>query len=147
MGPNLSPPQIVDLNPGITENGLFWTIPVPQSAVAFNFGRGTASFRMTDDAIPDYRNFPNSVGLVLPPLAIVPATASFDTEWYATGPVTHLRDAAKGFVGEFKASRATIAWSAEEPTAHFRFVSDAAGTTTNPQSAVIGHERNGKFFS
>ena len=102
---------------------------------------------MTDYPIPDYGNFPNSVGLIQPPIPPVPATASFDTEWYATGPVTHLRDADKGFVGEFKESRATIAWSAEEATAHFRFVSDAAGTTTNPEPAVIGHERNGKFFS
>jgi len=102
---------------------------------------------MTNHPILDYINFPNSVGLIDPPLPTVQAVATFDTRWYATGPVTHLRDAAKGFVGEFKESRATIAWSAEEPTAHFRFVSDPAGTTTNPQPAVIGHERNGKFFS
>ena len=102
---------------------------------------------MTNYAVPDYGNFPNSIGLIQPPLPIVPATASFDTEWYATGPVTRLRDAAKGFVGEFKEARATIAWSAEEPSVNFRFVSDPAGTTTNPEPAVIGHERNGKFFS
>jgi hypothetical protein len=34
-----------------------------------------------------------------------------------------------------------------EPTAHFRFVSDEANTTTNPAPAVIGLERNGRFFS
>lgn len=101
---------------------------------------------MSNLAIPDYHDFPNSIQNP-PPIAVVPATASFDTRWQATGPVTHLRDEDKGFVGEFKKSRATIVWSAEEPTAHFRFVSDGAGTTVNPQPAVIGLERNGKFFS
>jgi hypothetical protein len=147
LGPNLNPPQVHDFNPGIAENGLFWTTPVPASAVALNLGQGTASFRMTDLAIPDYHDFLNSIGLADPPIQVQPATVSFDTRWYATGPVTRLRDEAKQFVGEFRESRATIAWSAEEPATNFSFVSDAASTTTNPAPAVLGHERNGKFFS
>jgi hypothetical protein len=47
-------------------------------------------------------------------------------------------------VGEFMHSQATIEWSMTE--AGFSFVSDAAKTSTSDQ-AVIGRERNGKFFS
>ena len=43
-------------------------------------------------------------------------------------------------------SQATIAWSAEEPAQHFRFVSDGAETTTTV-GGVMGRERNGKFFT
>ena len=101
---------------------------------------------MTDHAIPDYHDFPNSIQHP-PPIPVVPATATFDTRWQATGPVANLRDEDKRFVGTFKKSRATITWSMDEPAAHFRFVSDGADTTTNPQPAVIGLERNGKFFT
>jgi|SwirhirootsSR3_FD_contig_41_4750640_length_702_multi_6_in_0_out_0_1 hypothetical protein len=102
---------------------------------------------MTNYAIPDYGNFPNSAGLIKPPIPPVPARASFDTEWFGAGPVTHLRDQEKRFVGEFKATNATIVWSAVEPSVNFSFVSDPANTTTAVGTPVIGHERNGKFFS
>jgi hypothetical protein len=116
--------------------------------VDFNFGRGTASFRMRNVVIDDYHDFPNSIGLANPAIPVVHgSTVSFDTRWQATKPVIHLRDVDKGFVGEFLESKATIAWSARSPATHFRFVSDAPETTTNPQPAAIGHERNGKFFA
>ena len=103
---------------------------------------------MTDLVIDDYHDFLNSIGLVDPPIPVVHGSrVSFDTRWQATGPVTQLRDTAKDFGGQFRESRATIAWSAESAATHFRFVSDPAHTTYNPQPAVIGHERNGKFFS
>jgi hypothetical protein len=103
---------------------------------------------MHDLVIDDYHDFLNSVGLADQPIPVIHgSTVSFDTRWQATGPVVHLRDTTNRFVGDFKQSLATIAWSAEEPATHFRFVSDEASTTTNPQPAAIGIERNGKFFS
>ena len=60
--------------------------------------------------------------------------------------VEWLTDSTNRFTGEFADSTATIAWSASQASTGFTFTSDPAlGSTT--VSGVIGHERNGKFFS
>ena len=74
-----------------------------------------------------------------------PATVSYDLEW--TGPVTErrkIRDAATGFAGEFFATSAKMSWSAH--TAGFSFTSDPA-STSHSTAALLGTERNGRFFS
>lgn len=135
-----------DYNPGIASNGLFWTIPVPPDAGGIDLARGTAFFHMTRVAIPDFHDFFNSLGFGNPPVPVVPGYVSFDTRWHATGPLVGIRDVGKHFVGEFRDSVATIAWSASTPAQHFHFVSDPRGTTRTI-GAAIGHERNGEFFT
>ena len=135
--------QVHDNEPGIMPNGLFWTIPVPSSAVEMHLGQGTARFHMTNLAITDFHDFANSI-TPNPPIPPVPATVSFDTRWKATKPLAQVRDATNGFVGDFMNSQATIVWSMNE--ANFSFVSDGA-ETSKTVSGVIGQERNGKFFS
>jgi hypothetical protein len=138
--------QVHDNEPGIMPNGVFWTIPVPSSAVEMHLGEGTARFHMTNLAITDFHDFANSIGSVQPPIPTVPVTVSFDTRWRATKPLAQVRDATNHFVGEFMHSQATIEWSVQEPAKNFSFVSNPASTSTTVGGA-IGRERNGKFFS
>lgn len=55
-----------------------------------------------------------------------------------------MRNTAHGFAGEFRESRATLAWSGSTDTS--KFVS-APAATSNSIYGFIGRERNGVFFS
>jgi hypothetical protein len=134
------------MNPGIAPSGLFWTIPIPSNSVRTNLGAGTASMRMNDLTVPDFGNIVNTIGALNPPIPTIDSTASFDVHWQGKGALTRLSDAANGFNGMFIDSNATIAWTAEQPSTHFQFVSADADTSTTV-SAVIGFERNGRFFN
>jgi hypothetical protein len=46
--------QIHDFNPGITESGLFWTIPISADTIKVNFAAGKASFQVSDVDVEDY---------------------------------------------------------------------------------------------
>jgi hypothetical protein len=95
--------------------------------------------------LEDFFSIPNGLFRFLHPPS-VPAEASFDIKW--SGPITERRsisDPANGFEGEFLANQATMSWSAE--SADFSFVSDAAKTSKSvPGGALLGKERNGRFF-
>jgi len=138
--------QIHDFNLGIAPNGLFWSTPsFPTANVSLDLARGTASMRAHDWSINDYTNLANSAGDLVPPIAPIPASVSFDAEWTAIGAPTAINDSTNGFRGVYRNSSATLAWSAHEPVAHFRFDSAAASTSTTV-SGVIGREFNGKFY-
>ncbi len=141
----VGPDQVHDFNPGIKPSGLFWTVPYSSSNVAIHLGARTASLHGRNVSIPDYHDFLNSVGVESPPIPVVPATVSFDVHWKGKGPLTRVSDPKNGFDGMFADSNAWISWSADEPAKGFRYVSDAASTSTTV-SGVIGHERNGVFF-
>ncbi len=109
-----------------------------------DLGAGTARFRMANMAIPDFHDFPNSIGAATRPMPATPASATFDVRWQASKRVIPLRDSVNGYAGEFMESEATIAWSVEQPAQRFRFATDGAGTET--VGGVIGRERNGAYF-
>jgi hypothetical protein len=74
----------------------------------------------------------------------VPATVSYELRW--NGPVTReisVRDTDYGFRGLFKENTVSLTWSASR--AGFKFVSDAANTST-VLFAELGRESNGVFF-
>jgi hypothetical protein len=135
--------QVHDFNPGIGADGLFWTLPVPRNSVAIDLDAGTAAFQMTNLAMPDFHDIVNSLS---PNPTSTPGFVSFDVRWQATSGLMTLRDASVGFTGEFRKSTATIWWSANEPAQQFQFESDPAATSTTVNTAVMGHERNGRFF-
>jgi hypothetical protein len=56
--------QIHDFNPGVDSRGVFWTTRISENLTSINPERGTARFHATHMAIPDFRHFPNSLGLV-----------------------------------------------------------------------------------
>jgi hypothetical protein len=131
--------QIHDYNPGIAANGLFWTIPIADSAIDVNPGKGQASLRATNLAIPDYHDFVNS----LYPATSVPAVVSFDARWHDIQSRRNAKEPDFGFAGEFVVTAATIEWSSQQ--AGFRFQSDPASTSVS-EYAIVGNERNGVFF-
>lgn len=131
--------QVHDFNPG-TDNGLFWTVPVPGDKVSADIQNGSASLGLTNFDVEDYHNLHNA--LVDGPSD--PATVSFEMSWTAIGDPMNVTDPVHHFDGRFSLAEVQIAWSAT--TANFTFVSDPASTTHNVRS-VIGHERNGIFFT
>ena len=125
-------------------NGLFWTVPIMPDAIEMNLAAGTARFHMTDMAIPDFHDFANSIGSAKPPIPTSQASATFDVRWQARTPAIPLSDPVAGYAGDFRDSQATISWSVEQPSQHFRFVTDNAATKT--VGGVMGRERNGTYF-
>ena len=71
--------QIHDFNPGIAENGLFWTIPLPESSLDVHFGKGTGSLHVSGLDVEDYHDIVNA----LQDGPSVEATVSFDIHWLA----------------------------------------------------------------
>jgi hypothetical protein len=135
-----------DFDPGITPypGGLLWTVQVANSAVSdVDVDDGEARYAVSNMHLTDFFNIPNALFHFLNPVS-TPAVATFDVRW--SGPVTErksVRDATLGFAGEFVSSSATMTWSAHSSS--FSFESDPKGTTS--VTAVLGHERNGVFFS
>ena len=131
--------QVHDFNPG-TDNGLFWTVPVPGDKVTADVAHGSASLALTDFDVEDYHNLLNA----LQDGPSDPASVSFEMSWKANSPPMNVTDPVHHFDGRFTLCDVQIEWSATAP--NFTFVSDPASTTHNVRS-VIGHERNGVFFS
>ncbi len=114
---------------------------VADDAVTAEPGAGRATLAVLDAAMFDFFSIPNALFRFVPG---VPAHASFDLVW--TGPVTNrksISDVATGFEGQFVATSAIMGWSAHTDT--FSFVSDPA-STSHSVAAVLGTERNGRFF-
>jgi hypothetical protein len=120
-------------------------MPIPRDSVSTNLGAGTASMRLHDLSIPDFTNILNAVGALNPPIPPIDSTVSFDVRWHGKSAPQRVRDAENHFAGVFIDSNATIAWSANQPSTNFQFVSAAADTSTTV-AAVIGFEHNGRFF-
>lgn len=137
VGPGV--PQIHDYNPGVTASGLFWTIKVPDRAVAVDSSVSTASYVQQDVTLFDYVN-------VFTALAGQPAgtaIVSFDTRWKATGKRFRFRDTQKRFSGIFQRAQATLEWKAVG--SGFSFQSGPARTSRTTYAAM-GREGNGIFF-
>ena len=133
-------PQIKDFNPGVAPSGLFWTIRIPDGAVAVDAKATTARYDLNDVPLFEYTDV--WAALVGEPGA--PAVASFKSSWKATGKPLKVRDASNRFTGVYRMAQSTIEWKAK--SSNFAFHSDAAHTSTTVFSA-IGRERNGIFFA
>ena len=134
--------QIHDYEPGIQDNGVFWTVAVPASVLQHNVAAGSASFKLDNYAIRDWINFPQS----LLQLTSSPAVVSFDVRWLAASQPTrvHVRHEAEQFDYDFVTTQSTIAWSSDQED--FSFVSDPPDPAWSLWGSV-GHERNGVFFN
>ena len=53
--------QIHDFNPGITESGLFWTIPISENTISVNFAAGKAAFQASNVDVEDYHDVVNAL--------------------------------------------------------------------------------------
>jgi len=136
--------QVHDFEPGIAPSGLFWTVPVPPSAVSINPGRGRARFQMDNVAVPDFHDFFNAIGFADPAIPTLPSHVSFDVEWHGGGERLKVRDTTFDFGGSFVSVEASVTFSATNDGTGVTYTSVADGQTT--VSAGVGHEQNGAFF-
>lgn len=133
--------QIHDFNPGITLNGLFWTVVLPPDNVQVDLNAGTATLEGRDIHVKDYFNLQNAVGGggAQPNPAIV----SFKVQWQGLGGLNQYNNAALQFRGAFKEASARMEWSAR--SGDFEFQSAPLATSTSV-AAELGQESNGSFY-
>ena len=142
--------QLHDHNPGVSETGLFWTMPILSDSVALNFGKGEAAFCLSDAQMPDMHDLLTALwgggdvdGQGMPLSPVFPSTVSLDARWFDAGPKERLRDPVNQFEYHHRKTDAHIKWRAIRRGAMFE-------TDDGPQEvlfAALGKERNGIFFA
>jgi len=144
--------QLHDFEPGIAPSGLFWTIPIPPSAIEVDPGSGQARLHADNVAVTDFHNFLIAVGLSPPPPFPLPSHVSFDVRWSGTGHRHKIRQEKFGFTGHYVTGPTTISFTASNDAGEVVYSSDAHGQY-NPKvkdggagPPAVGHERNGVFF-
>lgn len=128
-----------DYNPGIAENGLFWTIPFPDEGAWIDLAAGQAEMHALSLEMPDTYTFANAA--VRGPQEM--AQVSFDVWWHSPSAVEHIRNEEQGFAATLLAVESAISFSAESET--FAYVSDPP-ETSRALYARIGYEANGAYL-
>ena len=75
--------QVHDFNPGITPNGVFWIVQVPDDAVKISPDGETLTIHLVNVPIVDQGSFPGP--------GATPATVSFDITYTKSGAPRHVR--------------------------------------------------------
>jgi hypothetical protein len=133
--------QIHDFNPGIRQNGLFWTVILPPDAVQVDLNAGTATLEAHDLHMEDYGDLENAVtGDAAPP---IPAVVSFKVEWIATDGINNWNNIAQQFRGEFRDASAQMEYQIR--TVDFDITSAPLADSTTV-AAELGRESNGSFY-
>lgn len=132
--------QMHDYNPGITEEGLFWTLLVAPESVS---ARGHhAEMCLRDQFTPDMGTFEDAVARN----PMHPATIEIDCVWKATSRTLQQdRDEENHFVFKFRPAEGSVRWRATGPSGTLHSVATVEAQET--LYGAIGTERNGVFFS
>jgi hypothetical protein len=133
-------------------------VRVGRDAIQVDFDQGKARMQVQGLQVYDDHDifnsltfglgFPGDLGTalpVIPPVAPVLATASFDVRWNDPIETAEIRNTVQGFKGKFLSTHATIEWSAEEPGFHYQ--SDTPPKSGANLISVLGREQNGVFFT
>jgi hypothetical protein len=129
--------QVHDFNPGIADNGVFWTVALPDATVQHDHVPDCrARFTVRGLEVEDYGNLINA----LRDGPSVPARVSFDTCWARGGTLVNACDEANAFQGTFRETTADMRWTGRTRATRFR-----ADTVTDQVFSLIGHEDNGVF--
>ena len=131
--------QLDDMNPGITPDGLFWTMAIPQDSVEVELREGRASMEVERVKVRDYGNFTNS----LSGGPFEPATLSFEVRWFGKAQPEDVFNPSYEVSGEFIRNSAQMEWTAT--VGQYKFVSRPAHTSSS-LFAELARERNGVFF-
>ncbi len=131
--------QVHDYNPGIAENGLFWTIPFPEASAWIDLAAGEAQMHALSLEIPDTYTFANAAARGPQEMARV----SFDVWWHSPMATEHLRNEEQGFAATLLEVQSSISFSAESDS--FGFISDPPDKS-QALYARIGYEANGAFL-
>jgi len=137
--------QVHDFNPGISSNGLFWLVQVPDDAVRIT--NDTLTVSLTDVAVVDQVQFPGGTGQNLG-IAGVPAKVSFNITYVKSGTPRLVRPASAdplspfAWAGEMwtatNSGRFSVAYNDGSFSAHGSFSSSG-------NFGEMGMERNGFF--
>lgn len=137
--------QVHDFNPGITPNGVFWIVEVPDDAVKISPDGETLTIHLENVGVVDQGSFPAGTGTT-------PATVSFDITYTKSGAPRHVHptshDPLSPFTWAGKMWTATnsgtfsVAYNDKSFSAQGSFSSDflPAGNF-----GEMGTERNGAF--
>jgi hypothetical protein len=135
--------QVHDFNADIADNGVFWTIQIPDSALTVSKNLKAATLHVENVQIIDSFTFLGEHS--------VPATVSFDITWVGSGARHHYKPGSEdptdptNFNGKFRDAVATGSFSGSNADG-FSFTSDP-GATSAGVFAEIGIEKNGSFIS
>ena len=131
--------QIHDFNPG-SDNGLFWTVPVPGGAVFADIDRAQAHLIVDDLDVEDYHDVVNAI-LDGPSLE---ANVSFKARWHGVRHRRHVHNSEHRFDLHAVQTRATLEWTGRSGSVVYRY--DPA-ETSRTEFAELAFERNGSYFS
>jgi hypothetical protein len=133
--------QITDFNPGVRQNGLFWTVVLTADAVDVDLAAGTATLRARNLPVKDFHDFENAIlGDGAPP---TPGMVSFTVQWTASGPSTHVDNPAQMYRADIREAAAQMDFTAV--SGDFEYVSAALETSTT-DAAQLGFQSNGSFY-
>jgi hypothetical protein len=133
--------QVTDFNPGVRQNGLFWTTVLGDDNVSVDLAAGTATMHADDFRLKDYHDFENAI--LENGAAPTPAVVSFTIQYTATGAVNHFDNPSQNFRGDFRDVVAQMEWSGRSGDFEYQSHPMAESTTDGGQ---LGHESNGSFF-
>jgi hypothetical protein len=130
-----------DFNPGIAQNGLFWTEVLTADAVDVDLAAGTATLHVENLPQKDYHDFENAMlGNGPKP---TPGMVSFTVQWTAQGDPTHFDNPSQNYRADVRGAVAQMDFSAV--AGDFELVSAPLETSTT-DAAQLGHESNGSFY-
>ena len=137
--------QVHDFNPGITPNGVFWIVEVPDDAVKISPDGETLTIHLENVPVVDQGSFPAGTGTT-------PATVSFDITYTKSGAPRHVRPISRDPLSPFNwagemwtatnSGTFSVAYNDKTFSAQGAFSSDflPAGNF-----GEMGTERNGSF--
>ena len=141
--------QLNDHNPGVSELGLFWTMPIPKDSVSTNLAEGRATFCLSDALMPDLHDLLTALwgggefdGEGKPLSPVFSSTVSLRARWFDAGSVVQTRDPVNRFVYQNAQTMASIKWRSVRRGVKFE-------SDDGPQEVLfsaIGTEGNGIFF-
>jgi len=134
--------QVHDFNPG-EENGLFWTVPIPNDSVAVDLEDEAATLTLSKFLIDDYGNVGNAI---TGGKEIGTAELSLHVRW--SGPTERFSFVKPDLPTPFRArgvkTGATMRWSAVETIGGV--TKTVSGKPNSANFGMVAKERNGVFF-
>lgn len=137
-----SPVQVHDFNPGIRQNGLFWTTVVSGDSVSVDLDAGTASLHVTDLQQKDFFDFENA--LLANGDTPRQGRVSFRVEWTADGGAQAVDNPTQQYRGTVRPAVAQMEWSGRSGEYEFRSAPLATSTT---DAAQLGSCSNGAYYA